>query len=555
MEKTATMNLRRNPEVKEQEALPVIEGLDVMEGIKNCGSQKLFLSLLGDFYRLIEPKSSKLEKCLAEGMLRDYTIEVHALKNTARMIGAMELSAMFYRMEQLGNAGEQEEIEKQTPEVLALFRSYKCILEPFGNAEQREQKRVLPKVIKETLIRLHDAMDCFDLDEADAAMKELETFVLPADMQPMEEQLRAYLADVAMEDVLQITEAMCEKLEAEETAPLILIVDDDEISSKAVMSMLQDEYCTIGARSGREAFELLKEQTPDLILLDVHMPEMDGHTVLRRIKNNPEYADIPVIFLTSDEDEHTEVQGFDEGAIDFLRKPFRKAVAQQRIRRILELSYLQKNLKREVERQTDVAERRRQRVERMALQMVQTLANTIDAKDSYTNGHSTRVAKYSVMLAERMGYSGDKLEQLQYAALLHDIGKIGIPREIINKPSRLTDEEYEIIKTHPAIGGNILREISEIPDIAIGARWHHERYDGKGYPDKLKGDEIPEIARIIGVADAYDAMTSKRSYRDVLPQEVVLGEIEKGKDSQFDPQIAELMMELIREDIDYRMHE
>ena len=208
-----------------------------------------------------------------------------------------------------------------------------------------------------------------------------------------------------------------------------------------------------------------------------------------------------------------------------------------------------------MERQTDVAERRRQRVERMALQMVQTLANTIDAKDSYTNGHSTRVAKYSVMLAERMGYSGDKLEQLQYAALLHDIGKIGIPREIINKPSRLTDEEYEIIKTHPAIGGNILREISEIPDIAIGARWHHERYDGKGYPDKLKGDEIPEIARIIGVADAYDAMTSKRSYRDVLPQEVVLGEIEKGKESQFDPRIAELMMELIREDIDYQMHE
>lgn len=555
MEKTVTMNLRRNPEGKEQEAIPAIEGLDVPEGIRNCGSRKLFLSLLGDFYRLIEPKSSKLEKCLAGGMLRDYTIEVHALKNTARMIGAMELSAMFYRMEQLGNAGELEEIEKQNPKVLALFRSYKSILEPFGNAEQKEQKRVLPKVIKETLIRLHDAMDCFDLDEADAAMKELETFVLPTDMQPMEEQLRAYLADVAMEDVLQITEAMCEKLEAEETAPLILIVDDDEISSKAVMSMLQDEYCTIGARSGREAFELLKEQAPDLILLDVHMPEMDGHAVLRGIKDNPAYADIPVIFLTSDEDEHTEVQGFDEGAIDFLRKPFRKAVAQQRIRRILELSYLQKNLKREVERQTDVAERRRQRVERMALQMVQTLANTIDAKDSYTNGHSTRVAKYSVMLAERMGYSGDKLEQLQYAALLHDIGKIGIPREIINKPSRLTDEEYEIIKTHPAIGGNILREISEIPDIAIGARWHHERYDGKGYPDKLKGDEIPEIARIIGVADAYDAMTSKRSYRDVLPQEVVLGEIEKGKESQFDPRIAELMMELIREDIDYQMHE
>ena len=202
-----------------------------------------------------------------------------------------------------------------------------------------------------------------------------------------------------------------------------------------------------------------------------------------------------------------------------------------------------------------MAEKRRLSVERMSMQMVQALVNTIDAKDSYTNGHSTRVAKYAVMLAERLGYSGEKLEHLQYTALLHDIGKIGVPKEIINKPIRLTDEEYEIIKTHPVIGSKILQEISEIPDIAIGARWHHERFDGKGYPDGLQGYEIPETARIIGVADAYDAMTSNRSYRNYLPQEKVRDEIEKGKGTQFDPQIAELMLELIRGDKDYTMHE
>ena len=294
---------------------------------------------------------------------------------------------------------------------------------------------------------------------------------------------------------------------------------------------------------------------PDLILLDVYMPQMDGHEVLRRLKATEAYADIPVIFLTGDEDESTEVQGFSEGATDFLRKPLRKDVAVQRINRIIELSYLQKNLKQEVERQTEVAEKRRRKVERMSLQMIKALANTIDAKDSYTNGHSTRVAKYSVMLAGRMGYNGEKLEQVQYAALLHDIGKIGIPKEIINKPSRLTDEEYEIIKTHPVIGGNILDEITEIPDIAVGARWHHERYDGKGYPDKLMREEIPELARIIGVADAYDAMTSKRSYRDVLPQEIVLAEIEKGKATQFDPVIAEHMVQIMKKDITYQLHE
>lgn len=545
-----------------EETLPVIERLDVSEGIRNCGSLKLFMELLGDFYKLIDIKCSKLEKCLADGMIRDYTIEVHGLKNTARMIGAMELSELFYQMEQLGNQGEQEKIKQRTPEVLALYRSYKPILAEYAKTSE-EKQQVSYDDIRKVLMRLHDAMDSFELDEADRAMKEIEAYAFPEDMQPMVEQLSAYVADVAMEEVLQMTESMCERLEADNTGKiqeagtgaLIMLVDDDAINSKAVRNMLQPEFRVIAAETGRKAFELLEENIPDLILLDVHMPEMDGHDVIHLLKENPDYAEIPVVFLTSDEGETTEVQGFSEGAIDFIRKPFQKAVATQRIRRILELSYLQKNLKQEVEKQTDVAEKRRKKVERMSLQMVQALANTIDAKDSYTNGHSTRVAKYAVMIAERMGYSGEKLEQLQYAALLHDIGKIGIPNEIINKPAKLTDEEYEIIKTHPVIGGNILDEISEIPDIAIGARWHHERYDGKGYPDRLMSLEIPEIARIIGVADAYDAMTSKRSYRDVLPQEVVFDEIEKGKGSQFDPQIAEIMMELMREDTGYQMHE
>lgn len=194
-------------------------------------------------------------------------------------------------------------------------------------------------------------------------------------------------------------------------------------------------------------------------------------------------------------------------------------------------------------------------VERLSIQMVNALANTIDAKDSYTNGHSTRVAKYSVMIAEKMGYDKERIALVEYTALLHDIGKIGVPREIINKPSRLTDEEYEIIKTHPIIGSKTLEGITEIPDIAIGARYHHERFDGRGYPDGLSGMDIPEIARIIGVADAYDAMTSNRSYRDLLSQEIVRGEIEKGKGTQFDPDIADVMISIIDEDEEYKFHE
>ena len=542
--------------IQNQEEEFIIEGLDVAEGIKNCGSKKLFMELLGDFYKLIDPKSIKLEKCLADNMIRDYTIEVHALKNTARMIGAMELSDLFYQMEKLGNEENVEEITKRNPEVIDLYRSYKEILKDYA-ASVTDKKTVSNEIIKRELMCLHDAMDSFDLDEADRAMKEIESFSLPIKLQSMAEELSAYVADVAMEDVIRLTEAMCDELQncEEDKRSFILMVDDDSINNKAVASMLADEYRIMTLEFGEQLFDTLKNEVPELILLDVHMPGMDGHEIISVLKKNPDYMDIPVIFLTSDEDEKTEMQGFSEGAIDFLKKPMQKGVAVHRIRRILELSYLQKNLKEEVVKQTEVAEKRRESVERMSLQMVQTLANTIDAKDSYTNGHSTRVAKYSVMIAKRMGYTDERLEQLQYAALLHDIGKIGIPNEIINKPSRLTDEEYEIIKTHPGIGGKILDEITEIPDIAIGARWHHERIDGRGYPDKLSGDNIPEIAKIIGVADAYDAMTSNRSYRGLMPQENVCAELIKGKGTQFDPYIADIMIDMIKEDVNYEMHE
>ena len=556
--------LSKEAKAQSDDGLPVINGLNVAEGIKNCGSKELFYDLLNDFYKLIDIKSEKVEKCLMEDLIRDYTIEVHALKSMARMIGALELSEQFYQMEMLGNAGETELIQKRTPDILALYRSYKDTLKEYIKSAPEEKTAVSYEQIEKTLVRLHDAMDGFDLDEADVAMKELENYDLPEDIKTMVEKLGVLVTDVAMEEVMALSDEICRKLtlkvdndtetEGAERAKVMLI-DDDSINRKAVMSMLKDEFEVTAAASGKEAFEMLSKEKTDLILLDVYMPEMDGHEVIKTLKANSEYADIPVVFLTSDAEENTEIQGFSEGAIDFLRKPFRRNVAIQRIRRILELSYLQKNLQQEVEKQTEVAENRRESVERLSWQMVQALASTIDAKDSYTNGHSTRVAQYSVMLAEKMGYTGKKLEQLQYAAMLHDIGKIGVPREIINKPSKLTDEEYAIIKTHPVIGGNILKEVSEIPDIAIGARWHHERYDGKGYPDGKQGEEIPELARIIGVADAYDAMTSKRSYRDVLPQEVVIGELQKGKATQFDPHIAELMIELIQEDTEYVMHE
>ena len=214
-----------------------------------------------------------------------------------------------------------------------------------------------------------------------------------------------------------------------------------------------------------------------------------------------------------------------------------------------ELDDLRQNLQQEVARQTEHSEH-------LTLQALKTLAVTIDAKDKYTNGHSVRVAEYAKELVKRSGGSEKEQETIYYIGLLHDIGKIGVPDEIINKPSKLTNEEFDVIKSHPVIGADILRNIAmELPGIEIGARWHHERYAGGGYPDGLIGEGIPQIARIISVADAYDAMTSKRSYRDVLPQDYVRSEFVEKSGIQFDPVYAKLMVEMIDEDPNYDMKE
>ena len=193
--------------------------------------------------------------------------------------------------------------------------------------------------------------------------------------------------------------------------------------------------------------------------------------------------------------------------------------------------------------------------ERLFEQTATALVGAIDAKDEYSRGHSQRVAEYAEKIARESGKSDEECRRIYYAGLLHDVGKIGIADNIINKKGKLTPEEYEIIKQHSTMGNQILTSISEYPYLSIGAHYHHERYDGKGYPDKLKGEDIPEIARIISVADAYDAMTSNRSYRDAIPQQLVREEIVKGAGTQFDPEFARVMQHLIDLDTEYQMKE
>ncbi|MBR3509726.1 MAG: response regulator [Lachnospiraceae bacterium] len=332
--------------------------------------------------------------------------------------------------------------------------------------------------------------------------------------------------------------------------PWVVVVDDDITNLKLAGHVLGKSGMRVTAlKSGSALLDLLREHRPNLILLDVRMPEMDGfETKERLMAMEEEIADIPVIFLTANDDIESEKKGLALGAIDFIRKPFVPEVLVMRVRRILDMVRLQRNLADEVEKKT-------RENKSLFLHVVQSLADAIDAKDSYTNGHSGRVAEYSKEIAKRAGYDSKGQSNIYMMGLLHDVGKIGIPDEVINKPGRLTDEEYELIKKHPVIGSQILENIEEMPELATGARWHHERYDGSGYPDGLAGKDIPEAARIIAVADAYDAMTSYRSYRDVIPQDVVRREIERCSGTQFDPKFAEIMIKMIDEDRNYQMKE
>lgn len=202
----------------------------------------------------------------------------------------------------------------------------------------------------------------------------------------------------------------------------------------------------------------------------------------------------------------------------------------------------------ELQRQKKELAKRKRQMEKVSLQMIQTLSTTIEAKDEYARGHSHRVAEYAALIAGELGWSSEEIMNLKYAAHLHDIGKIGIPDMLLNKPARLTPEEYSVIKEHTVIGAEILKNISLIPHVAEVARSHHEHYDGTGYPDGLAGEDIPLSARIVAIADSYDAMNSRRIYRNALPPEKIFEEIENNRGIQFDPELADIFLKLLCDD-------
>ncbi len=344
---------------------------------------------------------------------------------------------------------------------------------------------------------------------------------------------------------LQLVDLEKVKIGSEEVAStgihdaLLLVIDDNPEFLKLLKMLLSDEFDLILCTSAEEGLSILKEKNPDLVLCDVQMPGMDGFTFANKVKDDESTKHIPIILVTALAGAEMLSEGIQAGADDYISKPFDSLELKARIRSLLrirdieaELALANRNLNL---RTSDLVEQQHS----LYLSTVKSLASAIDAKDEYTRHHSTRVTEFTLKIAKSMRFSEKELEDLELASLLHDIGKIAVPERILNKPSKLTDQEFSSIKEHPGRGKTILEPVLELKEIGQVVLEHHEKYDGTGYPNGLKGREIPLGARIMAVADAYDSITSDRPYRRASSHRRAVKEIIRCSRTQFDPEVVE----------------
>jgi len=328
----------------------------------------------------------------------------------------------------------------------------------------------------------------------------------------------------------------------------ILIVDDEEmICLLLAQRLFKEGYICATANNGKEALNHFYKDDLSLMITDIRMPEMDGMELLKNVKTiKPK---VMVTIMTAYPEIDMAVEAIRLGANDFIIKPVdlelmvfsvKKALEQKRMEEEIEAHH--KNLEKLVEERTSKLREALLVLKKTHLDSVKVLAGAIDAKDPYTRGHSDRVRKMSLKIGMKLSFNEERLENLVFGALLHDIGKIGIRDEVLQKKGQLTPEEYQYVQQHPLIGVKIIEGIDFFKDKISMIRNHHEHFDGGGYPDGLIGDTIPLEARIIAVSDAFDAMTSLRPHRRAMPVEDVLLEMEKGKGRQFDPQILEIFL-------------
>ena len=342
----------------------------------------------------------------------------------------------------------------------------------------------------------------------------------------------------------------------------VLVVDDTEANVDILVDALGEYYDVSVAMDGREALETVAEEPPDLILLDIMMPEMDGYEVCERLKGDERYAKIPIIFLTALTEIENKTKGFKMGAVDYITKPFEITEVQARVKTHLSLVLAGRELEMHNEiLEIKVAERT-QELEVTQDITIHSLASLAETRDNETGGHILRTQRYVQVLAQRLAdhpKHGEALDEktvdlLFKSAPLHDIGKVGVPDAILHKPGKLTDEEFDTMKSHCELGYQALLKAEELFELDVRpsflthakdiARTHQEKWDGSGYPQGLRGEEIPLSGRIMAVADVYDALVCKRVYKPPFTHEKAVAIISEGRGSHFDPDMVDAFLEI-----------
>jgi len=312
----------------------------------------------------------------------------------------------------------------------------------------------------------------------------------------------------------------------------ILAVDDEATNLKMIRQILKEKYKLVFAKNGQEALIAAGKHAPDLILLDVMMPEMDGYDTCRNLKENPKTVNIPVIFFTALGEIDDEAKGFDIGGVDYIRKPISARILKARIATHLALYDQNRALEAKVLKRTN-------EIHTTRLKIIQRLGRAAEYKDNETGLHVVRMSNFSKIIALKAGIPENQSELILNAAPMHDIGKIGIPDNILQKPGPLDDEEWKIMRTHSKIGAEIIgQDDSELLQMAWRIAFsHHEKWDGSGYPKRLASEDIPLEARIVAIADVFDALTSIRPYKDAWPVEKALNLMRDNSGKHFDPSL------------------
>lgn len=307
----------------------------------------------------------------------------------------------------------------------------------------------------------------------------------------------------------------------------ILLVEDNPYLSESLTNLLRDSgYIVDCVSTGYEALSTVRRRPPDLILLDLHLPDMTGHMVCSLLKSDEQTRLIPIVIITASDERSAQLQSISAGAEGYLQKPIDMEELDARVEVLLR-----------TKRRNDTLE--------SAENVIFALANAVEAKDSYTQGHLQRLGTYATAIGERLGLNGTALMALRYGALLHDVGKVGIDEAIIRKQGPLTPNEYRIMQQHTLIGEHIVAPLRLAASVGPIVRGHHERWDGRGYPDGLVGDDIPLGARIVAAADAYDAMTTQRPYNRVCSKEEAIKRLRAGAGMYWDPRVIKVFIEYL----------